>query len=285
MKRAILLLLCFMLIALSACKRTEKLPQASGTPTKEEQTTPPSQTETKPGEIKNDSGFTVNLEKHEQDVSAENGEPLVQLNLETPKLSVGGQTTKVSKQAAELISNYYTDRLSDAQNYGEFSLKEYAAEQKKEQGDDFTPLSLKISCKVTRNDGVLFSTLREYTEFSGGEDSNITYKTENFLADTGAMLTLEDVFKVNQAQYEKLLSNLVINQIKERMAKDSKLKYNDGYENNLMRMFSATDFYFDENGLTLIWQANTLGPGTIGAQFFTLSYGELKTVMNERWLK
>jgi len=280
MKRAVLLILCVALAMLCACKKTE-VPEITEEPSKE-QPSSSSQPETKPEEKK--SGFTVSLNNQEQTIPSDSGEALVQLKLQTPALSANGEDIKATPQAAELISNYYEDKRSDAQLYCEQSLKEYASQQKEEQGNDFTPLSLSVSCEVTRNDGVLFSTLREYKEISG-EESSITYKTENFLADTGAILTLEDVFRVDKTQYEKLISKRVLEQIKEKMAQDSTLQYNEGYENNLMQWYNATDFYFDDNGLTLIWQANTLGSGSVGAQFFTLSYDELTTVLNERWLK
>ena len=146
------------------------------------------------------------------------------------------------------------------------------------------PYLFEASFEVTRNDGVLFSVMRNHLSSTGGMHTDINIMAENFVLETGAILTLEDLFSVPYDQYMPRIEQAVLQAADALYGEDiDEVLYGD-FETRLMEVFEPTSFCLTETGVIFFWQVYNLGPYTAGPQTFEISYDAIKDIIDGKWM-
>lgn len=259
------------LLSFTACKKTptDPTPVDPKPPVVEQPQDKPAQDPA--AEIALDQS-TYNQEVKAQD----NTTVLAKAHLSFPKTS--GET-----EALMNVNAYYDNILEKQQVYFEQDVVTQAQENltfTQDNATQFVEFSINSEFWVACNDGKVLSVVRSYEEFLGGAAAEATLACDSFSAESGAVLSLSDLFSVPQELYMKRLIELVSIQAKTR-----KDLYAD-YESMLESSFQQTDFYLcrEDDGklnLVLVYQPYSIAPGTVGVIDFELSFEDLKDILKK----
>lgn len=259
------------LLSFSACKKTPKDP----TPV---EPTPPLVEQPKDTPVQ-DPAVEIELTQstYNQEVKAPDGTTaLAKAHLNFPK-------TAGTTEAQMNINAYYDNIMEKQQVYFEQDVVAQAQENQtftQDNATQFVEFSVNSDFWVACNDGKVLSVVRSYEEFLGGAAAQSTLACDSFSAETGAVLSLSDLFSVPSELYMKRLIELVSIQAKTR-----KDLYAD-YESMLESSFQQTDFYLckEDDGklnLVLVYQPYSIAPGTVGVIDFELNFEDLKDILKK----
>ena len=260
-----------LLLSFAACKKTPKVPETDNpvTPPVETPVTPPETQEGQEIEL-TPSTYTDELK------NADNTITLAKAHLSFPKTS--GET-----EALMNINSYYDNIMEKQQIYFKEEVLQQAQDNLVFTADNntqFVEFSLESEYWVACNDGKVLSVVRSYDEFLGGSVTHSTLSSDSFSAETGALLTLSDLFSVPSDLYMKRLLELVKVQAKTRKDLLS------DYENLLETSFQPNDFYLckEDNGsmsLVLVYQPYSIAPGSVGVIDFEIPFKDLADIIKK----
>ncbi len=222
-------------------------------------------------------GFHVDAQKTSKDYE-QGDEPVLTVEISVPQVA---ETEVSSYTAARRINSYYTKKANELASYAEDVLYESAAAEHErclESGAQFKPFSLEASFSCARNDEKVFSVRREAYESTGDAEQNYTLKAENFICSSGALLTMDSLFKVPFDQYSERIKELVLAEIKTRFS------FSADIESTLMSAYDYSDFLLTENGVCFIWQPYSIHSKIDSVQIFEFTYDELADVIDEQWM-
>ena len=126
----------------------------------------------------------------------------------------------------------------------------------------------------------LVSVMAESYVNLGGAHPSSNIRTWNFDLTTGEFLTFESIAE-NDANGEELVSSLtaaILNQIQTGGLSEN---YNSNYEEAVNNLAENANFYFDENGMTVTFDADVLAPYAVGAQSFTFSFDQFRDQLSD----
>ena len=276
MKKIIALLLCLALVSLVACtdKSTSKEanPSANTPNTADTDSTGGDSSVNPDGSLKwNDYVFNGSF-SDESVTSA----PLVSLTITLPSIPAKADITayydNVASKLKESAQTYYLDIARG--NY-----------QMAQGGSGiFVPVVIETNYKVARNDGVLFSVVRETYENTGGAHPINTKACDVFRVSDGAKLIFEDVFTVDVAQAESKLTPFIHTLMDEFSAAVGGDAYYDNAKTELFNMWESDDFYLTDDSLVLIWQAYSIAPYAAGIQEFAIPLSSISDIVDAQWI-
>lgn len=272
MKRTLTLLLALLLLlGLAACRRTEeKEPDEPAPPVVDGQPDPEPEPEPEP-EPQDKTVFTT--------YDSEKGEPLVEVSLAVPR--------PLGSDARGQIAAFYDAWLEDMDYYCGVTLKESAAQAlilAQQNGGVFQPYSVESSYEIKRDDGAVFSVVRNQYENLGGPHPSNAMLAETFSAENGGRMSIYDLFPdLGAEEVSALVESLVLPLARQRMEAEPGLYYAE-YETLLMQTFDPLCFALTEEGVTFFWQTYSIGPHVSGVQGFDIPYADLDGSIDPKWL-
>jgi len=279
---AALLLAILLMLTMFGCRRQE--PQQPEQPEQPSVETPdqpqpqqpePPQEPQEPQQPQGPQPLEHQRKETRETIKNDDGEELISILLAVPQV-----------EAHESITTYYADWLSDSAYY--IGLQEETAQEAYEDAKDgigyFHTYFFESDYEVVRNDGVLFTVVRDYYENTGGAHPGYAMMAENFIAENGKILVLDDVFTVSQQVYDQRIRQMVLEQIEEKVAADGLDPYYEGFEDTLMEIYNRQDFCLTNDGLMVFWPTYAIAPYVAGVQQFTLPYDALADIMDSRWM-
>ena len=277
MKRLTALLLCILLLTLAACGEADgQAPKNSGDPDgKTPSVTDPSAPDASPddGSLKwSDYVFKGNYTDENLTSAA-----LVTLNITLPKVEGNEDITlyydNVIDRLKESAQTYYLDIAR-----GNYDLAQDGI-------GIFTPVVIETSYQVVRNDGVLFSVVRESYENTGGAHPMGAKLGDVFRVADGAKLLFEDVFTVTYDEAVAKLTPIIHKQMDDFTAANGlDNAYYENAKQELFSMWETDDFYLTDESLVLIWQAYSIAPYAAGIQEFSIPLADIADIVDAQWI-
>ena len=186
------------------------------------------------------------------------------------------------------INAYYENVASSLRDAGEGYLGvarenlTFAAES----NGIFSPYAIDASFEVARNDGKVFSVVRNVYENTGGAHPNTVAYCESFDAQTGALITADDLFSVPFDTAAEALKPQITEMMDARgqetgMGGDM---YYPNAKEDLFSLWDKKDFYLTETSLVLVWQSYSLAPYAAGIQLFEIPFDKLDSVIDLKWI-
>lgn len=276
MKKIIALLLCLMIFSLAACADKTSSAKDKASPT-----VPNTSTE---DPAKDESGINADgsfkwsdyvFNGSYSDETVTNA-PLVSLTITLPSVSAKAEITayydNVASRLKEAAQTYYLDIARG--NY-----------QMAQGGTGiFVPVAIDTSYKVARNDGVLFSVVRETYENTGGAHPTSYKNCDVFRVSDGAKLIFEDLFTVDVEQAKTKLTPFIHTQMDQFSASIGGDAYYENAKTELFNMWESDDFYLTDDSLVLIWQAYSIAPYAAGIQEFSIPLADISDVVDAQWI-
>jgi len=149
----------------------------------------------------------------------------------------------------------------------------------------FTPVVIETSYQVVRNDGVLFSVVRESYENTGGAHPMGAKLGDVFRIADGAKLLFEDVFTVTYDEALAKLTPIIHKQMDDFTAANGlDNAYYENAKQELFSMWETDDFYLTDESLVLIWQAYSIAPYAAGIQEFSIPLADIADIVDAQWI-
>ena len=203
-------------------------------------------------------------------------DPLVILTVYLPKVS-----------ANDDIELYYQGRLDRVKEQAQTTYLDLGRGnyQFASQGIGiFTPITVELGYQVVRNDGKLFSVVRDIYENTGGAHPSITLAAETFRVSDGALMVFSDLFTVSYDDAVARIKPLVEKQMDERIAQYGAEYYFDNAKSDLFNMWDRTDWYITDDTLVLIWQTYAISPYVAGVQEYAIPLREIADIVDAQWI-
>ncbi len=278
MKKLTALLLCILLLFLAACgtssEKETKSPSAADDNAPQIQDNPDApDTAPDDGSLKwSDYVFKGNFTDENLTSAA-----LVTLNITLPKVEGNADITlyydNVIDRLKESAQTYYLDIAR-----GNYELAQDGI-------GIFTPVVIETSYQVVRNDGVLFSVVRESYENTGGAHPIGAKLSDVFRVSDGARLLFQDVFTVTYEEAVAKLTPIIHKQMDEFTAANGlDNAYYENAKQELFSMWDANDFYLTDESLVLIWQAYAIAPYAAGIQEFSVPLADIADIVDAQWI-
>lgn len=279
MKKLTALLLCILLLTLCACGDADK--PAKGHSSSDNNADGTGNTPSSPdsSDQTDDKGLKWNEYVFKGNYTDENltKDPLVALTVTLPKV-IGSDD----------ITLYYENVLDRLKEAAQTSYLDLARDNYKLAQDGigiFTPVVIEMSYKVVRNDGVLFSVVRETYENTGGAHPMGVKQADVFRVADGAKLLFEDVFTVDDAQAKEKLTPMIHKQMDEfTKANGLDDAYYPNAKQDLFTMWDSDDFYLTDSTLVLMWQAYAIAPYAAGIQEFSIPLADIADIVDAQWI-
>lgn len=275
MRRFFAALSAALLLCLAGCGvGAEVSPPPSPSPSENESPSP-SPTETaepspSPTETVSLNFSDIVYKTYEETFQDEDGNPLLHVYYEVPQFS-----TAKRGSAEQKINSYYEDQLATAAAYAQGELRDYAASYAEDS--DLMPAEyyeddIRIVCRY-RDDGVICFT-REYYNYFGGAHANELRVGDTFSLDTGARLTAEHLFTVDEAVYRPMLLGYMESQVREMGA-----WLYDTNMDTIDASFDPDSFYLREDGLVFFFQPYDIAPYAAGIVEFSVTFDKLSNYL------
>lgn len=176
--------------------------------------------------------------------------------------AIWANLTKVEDQAA-------AQRADAWKAYEHYVNYEEKPEDKK---SSFKSYTLNYKCKLLRNDEAVLSICYRMDTFTQGEHGDYSYHCMNFDAQTGELLTWENISEDSDA-----FSQMIVNQVTELSQKEEyqKLLFTDGTGDLAAAVTKADAWALTPNGMEIVADPYVLGPYSSGAIVFPIAYDSL----------
>ena len=202
--------------------------------------------------------------------------PLVSLNISLPKVP-----------ASSDISLYFeglADRLKESAQTYYLDIARGNYQMAHDGIGIFSPVVIETTYKIARNDGVLFSVVRETYENTGGAHPMGSKYCDVFRVSDGAKLVFEDVFTVEIEQAKAKLTPFIHAQMDAFSASFGGDAYYENAKTELFNMWENDDFYLTDDSIVLIWQAYSLAPYAAGIQEFSIPLSDISDIVDAQWI-
>ena len=275
MKRLIAFLLCIILLTFAAC--SDKPSPAKNTPTPSSPNTPDSanngETAINPdGSLKWSDYVFKGTYTDDTLTSA----ALVSLTVTLPKVPASADIT--------MYFENLVDRLKESAQTYYLDIARSNYQMAHDGIGIFTPVVLETTYKVSRNDGVLFSVVRDTYENTGGAHPSGARFCDVFRVSDGAKLIFEDVFTVDIEQAKAKLTPFIHTQMDAFSASIGGDAYYENAKTELFNMWENDDFYLTDDSLVLVWQTYSLAPHAAGIQEFSIPFSYISDIIDAQWI-
>jgi hypothetical protein len=217
-------------------------------------------------------GQTQEIQTPTEIMTDTDGATLVEVTWQTPELK-----GILQGSALQTVQQYYDGLYAESQIDWKGSLKEQAAQQRKQAGKDFLPYQIDETCEITADTETYLSVQRHVTQFTGGSQEGILIYGETFRKADGTLVLLSDLFQEGADYTEKLFS-----EIRSQIQKNSQVAYyENAAEQAKIGLEENPTYYLTENQLVLVCQAGELAPYAEGPQIFFIPLSDLQDVLTE----
>ena len=131
--------------------------------------------------------------------------------------------------------------------------------------------------KTYQTPGGLLSIYATGYSYTGGAHPNSSFKTWNFDLNTGEFIGYEDI----AADEDEFRAAVVANILEQICEQGLSEYYYDDYD-SYVRDLAYASVYFDESGMTVLFEEYTMGPHSAGIPTFTVPYEYFIHLLNER---
>lgn len=169
--------------------------------------------------------------------------------------------------AAQIINQYYENIYQKKVAYCEDELYNFAVDSI-DYIESWGYFYSDETFEVKLNQDGFLSIVRSGSEYTGGVHGNWFVFCDTFNSQTGAKLSLSDLFSVPYEQYSQIIFSEVKRQIAQSDTTDG---YYENYSELIDSAFSPDDFFLSEDGINVVFQMYAIAPYAAGEQFFTIS--------------
>ena len=230
--------------------------------------------------------------EYEQFDPEEGKQRILYFAYDSPYVTIGGHPEAMAELNGQLAfmdeSFYVGGAEGDGNGFnGMLELAEdnyaYVRQSNKQQKLEFTSTR---TVRTERVDSSMISFVFSYSEYSGDPRNSYGEVGCVFDAETGELLSLEDL----SADYDTLKKQLV-HELVASTTRDKSL-YEHVYVSYMKNDYYATlgkllrpgAWYFDEDGIVFVTNLYELGPYEAGHAVFHISYSKLKGFVDDKWL-
>ena len=230
--------------------------------------------------------YRVKLERTTQEEKTEDGAAILTVSCELPYLAVVDEkgntlTDRVPEDMAGVQQTFddgvraEIDAISD---YDELvSEAKQALADSETYGYDFQPREIEVKTpEVLEKEHFVSAFANGYVNL-GGAHPLYLIEAWNFDLDRGEFVTWEDLAEDEDAM-RAFLADQIFAQIDEQGIRDY---FFDDME-PIVRKLEYTVTYFDDSGLNILFEEQSIGPHAAGIPAFAVSYDQLMPYLNER---
>ena len=231
--------------------------------------------------------------EYEQFDPEEGTQRILLFSYDTPHITIGGNpeaTAELNGQLAFMDESFYMGGTEGDGNgfNGMLELAEDNYAYVRQSGDSDLPIEFSStrSVRTERVDDRVVSLVFSYSDYTGGTGSNYGDVGCVFDAETGELLSLEDL----SSDYEALKKRLVHELVAETTRDSSLYQHiytnymNNDYYGTLGKLLRHGAWYFDDKGLVFVSSLYELGPYVAGLAVFHIRYSKFSDVIDAKWL-
>ncbi len=255
--------------------------------------------EPQPAAIEPGSRIIIRFDRAEweQYDPAQGTQLILEFSYETPTVRIPGR-----EPAAEAINAFLTaenerfytgGNVEEGDPWGFNGMLEIAEDNYTyavQSGTDSLPLTFTADrqASVFRADERVIAVRFLSYEFTGGAHGMSVARAYNFDAETGALLTLEDL-TTDLYAFRSRVSDYMIHLVEvdpdtsERVSADYINGYG-GYTNAMTSLIRDGSWYLDESGLVVFSDLYEIGPYASGIISFTIPYEQLDGLLADKWM-
>lgn len=181
----------------------------------------------------------------------------------------------VHNEPLQKINAMFQAQAQKLVDYSEQELFQHAVadyKQRKEDNIPFFPYVVMLDYYIPYNRKGLLSILLQKYVYAGGAHGNTNQYAYNFYVPTQKEVQLAQLYP-NNSNYQTQIKNEVKRQIKEQMA-TNKGMYFDDYEKLVDQYFDPYNFYLMENGIGVFFNLYEIAPYVQGIPSFFLPYNK-----------
>lgn len=230
--------------------------------------------------------YRVKLERSTQQETTEDGAAILTVTCELPYLAVidekGNTVTDRAPEDMAAVQQTFADGVrADVDATADYD--ELVSEAKQQLADsetygfDFQPHEIEVKTpEVLEKQHFVSAFANGYVNLGGAHPLYVIYAW-NFDLDRGEFVTWEDLTDEDDAM-RAFLADQIFAQIDEQGIRDY---FFDDME-PLVRKLEYTEMYFDESGLNILFEEQSIGPHAAGIPAFAVPYDQLMPYLNER---
>ena len=234
--------------------------------------------------IQTESGLAIRFDEAEQNYAAEDGTPLLIVQIRFPVVTIPGH-----EQAAEAINRYVRGgQVFPGESLTGPPVEEmltWAEEDYKARGKDMWPAAYQMyeGYWLGRLDESVVSLGLESFSYAGGAHPNTVLRGFVFDTQTGERLSFADVAEDADAASEAVVRFLLEETAKLDENMDS-ASFFDGYEETLESYPKEDKWYLGEDGFHILIDTYEIAPYVAGNFDFVIPYGEAD-FLKEKYVK
>ncbi|MBQ5536150.1 MAG: DUF3298 domain-containing protein, partial [Oscillospiraceae bacterium] len=233
-------------------------------------------------------GYRVKLENTTREEKTEDGAAIFTMSCELPYLAVVDEkgstvTDRVPENMADVQQTFADGVRADIDTL--FNYDDMVSEAKQELADsetygyDYQPRVIEVKTpEVLEKEHFVSAYANGYVSL-GGAHPWYLIRAWNFDLDRGEFVTWEDLTDEDDAM-RAFLADQIFAQIDEQGLREY---FFDDME-SVVRTLAYTQMYFDDSGLNILFEEESIGPHAAGIPAFAVPYDQLKPYLNERAL-
>ncbi|MBQ1619729.1 MAG: DUF3298 domain-containing protein, partial [Oscillospiraceae bacterium] len=233
-------------------------------------------------------GYRVKLENTTREEKTEDGAAIFTMSCELPYLAVVDEkgstvTDRVPENMADVQQTFADGVRADIDTL--FNYDDMVSEAKQELADsetygyDYQPRVIEVKTpEVLEKEHFVSAYANGYVSL-GGAHPWYLIRAWNFDLDRGEFVTWEDLTDEDDAM-RAFLADQIFAQIDEQGLREY---FFDDME-SVVRTLAYTQMYFDDSGLNILFEEESIGPHAAGIPAFAVPYDQLMPYLNERAL-
>ena len=182
------------------------------------------------------------------------------------------------------IARLYDELFNDIYNSKKAEYDSYMAADdgsKKEEKD--ATFTLTRSTSITRGSADILSLRIIDTTVIGGVSSS-SLQGVNFDLETGKVIGLADISKDGKSLTDYISESLLIATTEDEMFTADNIVFNGGYTELIPTLIADGNWYFTDEGLTVILNPGTIADASRGYFEYAIPYSELEELIDEKYL-
>lgn len=224
---------------------------------------------------------TITYETENNIVTAEDGREIYRYEYSYPVVTIVGNEQAVQEIAKDQEKRK-NEFMESSKEHEEAAKAAYAQIVEEEEQEDFQCYDDYLSFELERNDSRVISfRVISYTEgfwsYLGGTQGDSYFGGANYDANTGKLLTLDDIFEDKEAGLEGMKSYV----LKQCEAAYYQERLFEDYEEYIDTIFTEDYWYLGREGIHIISNAYMLGSYAAGNFEFIVPYTELSGLKEE----
>ena len=230
--------------------------------------------------------------EYEQFDPEEGTQRILFFSYDSPHVLIQGHpeaTAALNGQLAFMDESFYIGG-TEGDGYGFNGMLELAEDNYAyaRQSDKKMPMEFSSTrtVRTERIDRSVISLVFSYSDYTGGKGNNYSEVGCVFNAETGELLSLEDLSSDYEALKKRLVHELVSLTTTDKSLHDHiYVSYmNNDFYKTLGKLLRHGAWYFDEKGLVFQSSLYELGPYEAGIAVFHIPYSKFDDVIDSRWL-